>query len=102
MTRQHAIRAPPAPRRRPYYVRQGQCAGWTELIRPNRTAGTVTAMGAGPEVSVVLATHNRSERLSDLLDSLRGQTLARDAFEVIVVDDGSSDDTGAVLDSAVA
>jgi glycosyltransferase involved in cell wall biosynthesis len=45
----------------------------------------------------VVATHNRSGRLAALLDSLRAQTLARDRFELIVVDDGSTDDTHDVL-----
>ncbi len=50
-----------------------------------------------PEVSVVVATHNRALRLTQLLAGLREQTLALDRFEVIVVDDGSSDATQHVL-----
>jgi GT2 family glycosyltransferase len=50
-----------------------------------------------PAVSVVVATHNRSLRLRQLLAGLRAQTLPLDAFEVIVVDDGSSDPTQEVL-----
>ena len=50
-----------------------------------------------PAVSVVVATHNRSLRLTQLLAGLRAQTLPLDAFEVIVVDDGSSDATQEVL-----
>ena len=46
-----------------------------------------------PEVSVVVATRDRASRLLSLIDSLRNQTLAPDRFEVIVVDDGSSDGT---------
>jgi glycosyltransferase involved in cell wall biosynthesis len=50
-------------------------------------------------VSVVLATHNRARLLERLLHSLRDQTLPRDAFEVIVVDDASPDgETAAVLE----
>jgi glycosyltransferase involved in cell wall biosynthesis len=52
----------------------------------------------GPEVSVVVATRNRSAQLAALLDSLRAQTLPRERFELIVVDDASSDDTARVLD----
>src|SRR4051812_42941883 len=40
-----------------------------------------------------MATHNRRERLIAMLDSLRAQTVGRDRFEVIVVDDASSDGT---------
>ncbi|MBN1529079.1 MAG: glycosyltransferase [Thermoleophilaceae bacterium] len=50
-----------------------------------------------PAMSVVVATHNRSLRLRQLLAGLRAQTLPLDAFEVVVVDDGSSDATQEVL-----
>ncbi len=42
-----------------------------------------------PQVSVVVPTHDRPERLAAVLAGLRAQTLAAEAFEVIVVDDGS-------------
>ena len=42
-------------------------------------------------VSVVMATHNRADRLQAMLASLREQTLPREQFEVIVVDDASND-----------
>jgi glycosyltransferase involved in cell wall biosynthesis len=51
-----------------------------------------------PEVSVVVATRDRRARLEGLLASLRAQTLDRDRFEVVVVDDGSTDDTAAALE----
>jgi glycosyltransferase involved in cell wall biosynthesis len=54
-------------------------------------------MSTDPAVSVVVATHNRAARLERLLAGLRGQTLPLDRFEAIVVDDGSTDDTPAVL-----
>jgi glycosyltransferase involved in cell wall biosynthesis len=49
------------------------------------------------DVSVVIATRNRARRLAAVLRSLHDQTLAADRFEVIVVDDGSTDDTPAVV-----
>jgi glycosyltransferase involved in cell wall biosynthesis len=54
-------------------------------------------MPTAPAVSVVVATHNRAERLQTLLDALAAQTLGAERFEVVVVDDGSRDDTPAVL-----
>ena len=54
-------------------------------------------MNAPPEVSVVVATHNRAERLEQLLAGLRAQTLSTGRFEVIVVNDGSTDATAEVL-----
>lgn len=48
------------------------------------------------ELSVIIPTHNQAERLRLVLCSLRRQTLAAQHFEVVVVDDGSSDRTAAV------
>ena len=50
-----------------------------------------------PLVSVVVPTHNRPERLARLLESLRHQVMAHSEFEVIVVDDGSTVETGGVI-----
>lgn len=63
--------------------------------------GTLPAVTAGaPDVSVVVATHDRPELLRGLLDALERQTLARERFEVVVVDDSSAPATRAVLDDA--
>jgi glycosyltransferase involved in cell wall biosynthesis len=43
--------------------------------------------------SVVVPTYNRAKSLRRLLDSLTTQDISRHDFEVIVVDDGSSDET---------
>jgi glycosyltransferase involved in cell wall biosynthesis len=51
------------------------------------------------EVSVVLCTLDRADYLRRALQSLAEQTLARDRFEVVVVDNGSTDDTPAVAQS---
>jgi glycosyltransferase involved in cell wall biosynthesis len=50
-----------------------------------------------PAVSVIIATYNRSRYLPQTIESILQQRF-RD-FELIVVDDGSSDDTRQVLDS---
>lgn len=52
-----------------------------------------------PRISVVVPTYNRAEGLRLTLQSLCLQTLPADEFEVIVADDGSSDDTRSVVDS---
>lgn len=49
-----------------------------------------------PDVSVIVPVRNGRESLPALLRSLRTQTLAKERFEVIVVDNDSSDDTAEV------
>lgn len=51
-----------------------------------------------PKVSVVVITHNRAGRLAALLDSLRAQSLERERFEVVVVNDCSTDETPTLLE----
>src|SRR5262245_11478497 len=46
-----------------------------------------------PTVSVIIPTYNRKDSLLRTLDSLRQQTFPTNQLEVIVVDDGSTDDT---------
>lgn len=53
-----------------------------------------------PDVSIVVATHNRASRLAALLAALAAQSHPRERFELIVVDDGSADATAAVLERA--
>lgn len=55
-----------------------------------------------PKLSVVLATYNRADILSRVLDHLAQQDLAPNEFEVIVVDDGSPDNTGEVVQKKIA
>ncbi len=43
--------------------------------------------------SVIVPTYNRLDEIRELLFSLEKQTLSKDAFEVIIVDDGSTDAT---------
>ena len=53
-----------------------------------------------PKVSVVIPSHNRVRVVADALDSVLAQT--HSDFEVIVVDDGSTDDTRAVVSRYVS
>jgi poly(ribitol-phosphate) beta-N-acetylglucosaminyltransferase len=52
------------------------------------------------KVSVVVPVYNPGRHLRRCLDSLVGQTLPIEAYEVIFVDDGSTDGTAVALDEA--
>lgn len=48
-------------------------------------------------LSVIIPTFNRAAALEKCFSALRAQSLAQESFEVIVVDDGSNDETPKVL-----
>jgi glucosyl-dolichyl phosphate glucuronosyltransferase len=50
-----------------------------------------------PRISVIIATHNRAGLLAIALESLARQTLPASEFEVIVVDNASSDGTATLV-----
>lgn len=50
-----------------------------------------------PEISVVICTHNRASLVEACLDSLTHQTVSSDRFEVVVVDNASTDGTVDIL-----
>ena len=43
--------------------------------------------------SIIVPTYNRSDEVIDLINSFQKQNFAHDRFEVLLVDDGSTDDT---------
>jgi glycosyltransferase involved in cell wall biosynthesis len=49
------------------------------------------------EISVIIPTHNRINLLIDCLDSIFAQVYDRKKYEIIIVDDGSSDRTKEIL-----
>jgi glycosyltransferase involved in cell wall biosynthesis len=52
----------------------------------------------GPELSIIIPTFNRAEKLRVCLDALARQTQPASDFEVVVVDDGSADGTAEMLE----
>ena len=52
-----------------------------------------------PQASVVIPTYNRSDRLRKTLETMTEQDIDPSRFEVIIADDGSSDDTADVAKS---
>ncbi|MEW2602574.1 glycosyltransferase family 2 protein [[Kitasatospora] papulosa] len=59
-------------------------------------------MTAAPDVSVVVAVYNTMPYLTECLNSLVGQSIGLDRLEVVAVDDGSTDESGAELDRFAA
>jgi glycosyltransferase involved in cell wall biosynthesis len=57
-------------------------------------------MSAAPDVSVVISCRNRSAMLWDCFLGLGAQTLPRDRFEVVLMDNVSTEDLAAVADRA--
>lgn len=55
-----------------------------------------------PAVSVVIPAHNAATTLPACLDALRHQVGGPPDYEIIVVDDGSTDDTAAIAEAAGA
>lgn len=50
-----------------------------------------------PAISAIVTTHNRAHLLPAVLDALERQTLPASDFEIVAIDDGSSDATLALL-----
>ena len=65
--------------------------GWSMYVNLRRMSND--AGGSSLRLSVVIPTYGKAETLVKVLDHLETQTLPREAFEVLVVDDGSPDDT---------
>ncbi len=57
---------------------------------------------ATPQLSAVIPTYNDAANLRHALAGLAGQSLPPGSYEVLVVDDGSTDDTPAIIAAAAA
>jgi GT2 family glycosyltransferase/radical SAM superfamily enzyme YgiQ (UPF0313 family) len=65
--------------------------------RPAPAQASTPESSAGPAISVVIPTYNRRAILRKTLLAFASQTLPPEQFEIIVVDDGSSDATAAMV-----
>jgi cellulose synthase/poly-beta-1,6-N-acetylglucosamine synthase-like glycosyltransferase len=74
-------------------------SGWADAIRASASSAPGDVAGhEAPFISVLVAARNEEARLAGLLQDLHGQRYAKDRYEVLVVDDGSTDGTAAVVD----
>lgn len=53
---------------------------------------------AYPKVSVIIPTYNYSKYIAEALNSINNQTYPSEQIEIIIVDDGSADDTASVIE----
>jgi len=60
----------------------------------------MASLSTQPEISVVVPSRNAAASLPRLLDALAGQTARADRFEVIVVDDASTDATAEIVNAS--
>jgi mycofactocin system glycosyltransferase len=61
-------------------------------------AGPAISPEKWPGVSIIIPTYNRAQQLERCLAALQNLDYPRDCMEILVVDDASSDTTGAVLE----
>ncbi|MEO7412960.1 MAG: glycosyltransferase [Opitutaceae bacterium] len=60
---------------------------------------TIPGQSSSPKVTVAILTYNRAEFLRQTLAGIRQQQFPRDHYEVLVVDNNSTDDTRAIVES---
>ena len=53
--------------------------------------------GALPKVSLIVSAYNEAEKITGCLESLKRVDYPKDLFEIIVVNDGSTDATGSIV-----
>lgn len=71
------------------------CSGVCEVTQ-SRLSEPATGVNLIPAIAVIVCTYNRADRLLLALEALTQQTLPSSAFEVLVVDNCSTDNTPAV------
>jgi len=78
-----------------FYLKTSPCAGAGNKAADG-AAVDAWERGAGPAISVIIPHYNRARLLTMCLDSIAVNTLPQDLYEVIVVDDCSTENTDAV------
>jgi len=89
----------------PARYRTGPLAEWTweaQAAKLDAVYHRLLGPPPPPDVSVILAVHDTMPYLTECLDSLAAQTIGADRLEIVAVDDGSADGSGAELDRFAA
>ena len=68
----------------------------------SRSQSRASRMSRVPDVSIVLPTYNRAADLPRAVESALNQTTPPDTYELVVVDNNSTDDTAQVVDRLAA
>jgi glycosyltransferase involved in cell wall biosynthesis len=76
-------------------------AGGSTLVR-SRDLRQQSMSDTNIDISAVITTHNRSEMLAAALGALLGQNAGALRYEVVVVDNNSTDDTRAMVEGLIA
>jgi GT2 family glycosyltransferase/glycosyltransferase involved in cell wall biosynthesis len=64
-----------------------------KCLAPAVPSRSLKAVNPTPDISVIIPTYNRCGVLASCLAALEEQSLAKERFEVVVIDDGSTDGT---------
>ena len=70
------------------------CTGWQELkpySQPNQEAFT--------KISLIIPARNEEENIGKLLSSIERQTYPKHLYEVIIIDDHSTDNTATIVNA---
>lgn len=82
-----------------YWTRNGLCVAEPARLTPPARPPYLPAMSL--RLSVIIPGHNRADLIPRLMESYRSQSLETDRFDICFVDDGSTDDTGAAVQSEI-
>lgn len=74
-------------------------AGWCRFPHVEQPRILLSHVREAPQLSVVIATHNRSARLATALRGVLTQRARGPTFELIIVDNNSSDETRAMTEA---
>ena len=76
---------------------QSKKTGIVKSREPEPESQNTPTRPENPEISVLLCSYNRAETLTQCFAALERQTLGRDQFEIVCVNDGSTDSTRQVM-----